>query len=205
MLEGAWWASYAALWILVFLEAAAVLALSRQIGRLHLRMGYAGARMTDVGPELDTPAPPFQERGVDGSLVTLGSERNRATLLVFLSPRCPLCEELAPAVRAIFRHEKKGVEIIVISRYPDEAENRTFIRRHQLNGIPYVISPQLTDAYGITSSPHAVLVDATGKVRSKGVANNLEQLESLLNVLLEGYQSYDSKMNSLAGAKGRGA
>ncbi|NIR25546.1 MAG: redoxin domain-containing protein [Gammaproteobacteria bacterium] len=192
-----WLVSYLVLWVLVLGEALAIMALARQIGLLHTRLGPTGARMTNAGLELGNVAPPVSERDLNGQLVTLGVERNKPTLLIFISPNCSVCAELIPAIRAVYHHEQKYIDFIVVSLLEDEAENRAYIKRHRLNGIPYVISSQIAEAYQVASAPYAILVNAEGKIQTKGLANHREHLESLLNALDEGYASFDSKMNAL--------
>lgn len=202
MLEGIWLVSYVALWILVLLEAIVILALARQIGLLHNRLGPTGARMGNAGLELGDDAPPFRVQGFNGRPVTLAAERDRPTLLIFISPTCSVCADLGSAILALYQHEKRDIEVVVVSFLEDEAENRAYIKRYRLNDIPYIVSPRIAEQYRVTTSPYAILVDSNGKVHTKGLVNNIEHLESLLNALDEGYPSHDSKMNALMMVKG---
>jgi methylamine dehydrogenase accessory protein MauD len=108
-----------------------------------------------------------------------------------------VCAELIPAIHTLYQHEKKYIEFIIISMLEDEVANQTYVNRHQLNDIPYCIVPKIIEAYQVTTSPYAILVGADGTIQTKGMVNRLEHLESLLNVLEEGYASFDSKMNAL--------
>ncbi len=203
MLEGMWWASYAALWVLILLEMVMTLALARQVGLLHTRLRPTGARMGNVGLELGELAPSFSKKDLNGRLITLGVEHGRPTLLIFLSPGCSICADLVPGILTLYQHEREYTEIIVISLLKDEAENQAFVERHRLGGVPYVISPEIGDNYHVPTAPYAMLVDSEGKIKTKGLVNNLEHLESLLNTLDEGYPSYDSKMNTLIALQNR--
>ena len=63
------------------------------------------------------------------------------------------------------------------------------LERHKLAQVPCTVSLDLNEKYQVTTAPYAVLIDAQGVVRSKGAVNHAEHLESLLNVLDEGYAS----------------
>ncbi len=192
-----WIACYVMLWLLVLGEGILILALARQIGVLHNRLAPTGARITNVGLELGAEAPRFSERDLRGNLVTLGVQYNKPTMLIFISPNCSACSELAPSIRTVYQHEQKDTEIIVVSLAQDEEENRSYAKQHGLNTVPYVLAPYLADIYHVSTSPYAVLIDKQGKIYTKGIVNGVEHLESLLNALDQGYASFDQKMNEI--------
>ncbi|MCG8349567.1 MAG: redoxin family protein [Chloroflexales bacterium] len=188
--------SYLILWVIVLGQMLILLALARQIGILHKRLAPNGARMTNVGLALGQEAPKFQELDIHQRQTTLGNERSKSTLLVFVSPGCSACSDLMPAIRTIARMEQQ-VEVVIISLLQDEEINQDFVIRYKLHNLSYIIAPHLAQTYQVTTSPYAILVDSKGKVYTKGLVNHLEHLESLLNALDEGVESFDEKMNTL--------
>ncbi len=201
MLEGIWWVSYVGLWILVLLEAMVILTLTRQIGLLHLRVGAAGARIGNSGPELGERAPEIRTYDLNSDqMVTLAAPLGKSTMLVFISPGCSSCDGLMPGVVALSQHEH-DTEFILVSEVTNKVLNRKFIERHRLNSIKFIADPKVTEQYRIGGSPYAVLVDSEGVVRTKGLVNHLEHLESLLNARDSGFPSFDSKMNALVSNK----
>src|SRR5437588_6463583 len=103
-MHGWWTASYVVLWLLVGALALLVVALARQVGTLHLRLGPRGALEIDTeGPPLGEAPEPIVSRDADGRTVSLGGP-GRAQLLLFVSAGCPICLEvlpgLGPAARA---------------------------------------------------------------------------------------------------------
>ena len=54
------------------------------------------------------------------------------------------------------------------------------IEEYRLGHLPYVNSPQLGMAYQVGKLPYAVLIDAQGIIRAKGLVNSREHLESLM-------------------------
>ena len=71
-MEGWWAASYAVLWLLVMVLCVVVVALARQIGALHLRLGPRGALEVDAeGPPLGRAMAPIEVTRVEGNRVVV--------------------------------------------------------------------------------------------------------------------------------------
>ena len=54
------------------------------------------------------------------------------------------------------------------------------IQEFRLGHLPYVNSPQVGMAFQVGKLPYAVLIDAQGIIRAKGLVNSREHLESLI-------------------------
>jgi len=169
------------LWVLVILLLITVLALARQIALMHRRIPAMGARMTADGPAIGKQAPEFQGEDVFGKRVSLGFPGKKQTLVVFVSPNCPACENAMAAIRSIQRSERRHLEIVLVALKGSELENREFAKRHAIQEGRYLLSKELGELYQVTSAPYGILISADGKVRSKGILNHLEHLDSLLN------------------------
>ena len=70
---------------------------------------------------------------------------------------------------------------IVLASDGDRKRHERFIRSAGLGSFPYVVSTELGLTYRVARLPFGVLIDPAGVVRSKGLVNNREQLESLFN------------------------
>lgn len=151
-----WWtAAFVAQWVLLVVLCVVVVALARQVGTLHLRLGPRGALEIDTeGPALGEPVPPVEATGADGAPVVVGGPGVRR-LLLFSSPTCMVCREVAPALPAVARAAALLPQIV----HDSEAE-RTF----EVPGTPYLL-----------------VLDELGIVRAKGTVNNLEQVEGLID------------------------
>jgi methylamine dehydrogenase accessory protein MauD len=172
--EGWWLASYVALWILVAALSLAVVALARQVGTLHLRLGPRGAlEMDEEGPPLGEAPPAVDLPGADGRTVTVGGPGSRQ-LVLFVSPDCPICREVLPSIPAAAR--ASGVTPVVISDAEGEPGHIGFPA-----GTAAVTAPAVAADYRVPGTPYAVVLDALGVVRSKGTVNSLEQLEGLID------------------------
>jgi len=168
------------LWALVLALAAVVLALVRQLGVLHERIGPAGALMLNRGLTVGEPAPALEVTALDGRALRLGAARSdgRSTLLLFVSPTCPVCKTLLPAVISSGRDERAWMDVILASD-GELAAQREFVRAQGLEGVPYVVSAALGLAYQVSRLPFAALLDEHGVLRARGLVNSREHLESL--------------------------
>jgi methylamine dehydrogenase accessory protein MauD len=185
------------LWTLVLLLTAGFLILSRQIGLLHRRFGPAGARMEQEGLAVGERASDFTVADIAGRPVTLGSVRQKQTLLVFISPDCGACGGLMPAVRSIWKSERKRLEVVLVSLKSGEESNRRYIAEHRLELLPYLVSRQVAQEYRVASPPYAVLVGPDRIVQAKGLVNHLDHLESLLNAATLGQPTIERYVQTM--------
>ena len=156
----------------------AVLALARQVGVLFERVAPVGALMLDHGPQIGGAAPRLALTGLAGESIVVGQAGGRSQMFFFLSPSCPVCKKLLPALRTLAASEAARFDIILASD-GDSDEHRAFAQREKL-GLPYVLSEQLGITFQIGRLPYAVVIGPDGTVRAKGLVNNREQIESLL-------------------------
>lgn len=170
------WTVIALLWLVVLALVLVVLALARQIGVLHERLRPVGALQLAQGLKIGEPAPVVEMQSITRTAVSALMMEER--LVVFVSPSCPVCKSLLPALRAIRRNEQPHVAVILAS---DGArlEHMDFIAAESLEEFPYVLSEPLGLAYGVGRLPYAVLIDVKGIVRATGLVNTREQIDSL--------------------------
>ena len=166
------------LWLAVLALLVVVIALSRQIGILYERIAPMGALMMDSGPKVGEAAPMFQLPSLGGGTVTLGGNGSGNTLVFFLSPTCPGCKKLLPILKSLKRAEGNRLTLVLASD-GEQPEHEAFRRRDDLGAFPYVLSAELGMRYHVSKLPYAVLIDASGRVRAKGLVNSREQLDSL--------------------------
>ena len=168
------------LWIVVLALLAVVLALTRQIGVLHERIAPAGALMINRGLTVGEPAPVIDVVDLNGLELQVGAGRSDglSTLILFLSPTCPVCESLLPVLQSSRKHERSWLQIVLASD-GDPAVHREFVRSRGLLDFPYVVSAPLGMTYQVSRLPFAALLDPAGKLRARGLVNSREHLESL--------------------------
>lgn len=151
-----WWtAAFVAQWVLLVVLCVVVVALARQVGTLHLRLGPRGALEIDTeGPAVGEALPPIPAAAPDGSSLSVGGP-GPARLVLFSSPTCSVCREVAPSIPAAASSARLVPQIV----HDADAE-----RALDLPGTPYLM-----------------MLDEHGIVRAKGTVNNLEQVEGLID------------------------
>jgi methylamine dehydrogenase accessory protein MauD len=184
------------LWVAVIVLACVVAALARQLGVLYERVAPAGALMLGKGPTVGEHAPVIAVDDLDGVPHEIGTPGPRATLLFFLSPTCPVCKELLPALRSAARRESDWLAVVLASDGPRD-EHATFRKSERLTEFPYVLSPALGVTYQVGKLPYAVLIDADGIVRAKGLVNTREHLESLFEAKERGVGSLQELLGAV--------
>ena len=126
---------------------------------------------------IDMPFPSL--RDLAGATRRIGAPTpGRSTLLLFVSPTCPVCKTLLPAVKSSGRHERAWLDVILASD-GDLKEQQAFVHSQDLRQVPYVVSPALGLAYQVSRLPYAALLDEHGVLRARGLVNSREHLESL--------------------------
>ena len=110
----------------------------------------------------------------------IGGARNdrRSTLLVFVSPTCPVCKSLVPVLQSSRLSERDWLEIVLASDGNGE-DQRRYIAAQGLSAFPFVNSGSLGMTYQVSRLPFAALIDADGVLRARGIVNSREHLESL--------------------------
>ncbi|ALO46372.1 methylamine dehydrogenase accessory protein MauD [Pseudohongiella spirulinae] len=179
--------------VLVF----AVIALARQIGILHTRLAPAGALMTTSGPKLGEKISNMSIPDIHGKPVEIGATggnalAGKAQLLLFVSPSCPICKELVPTAKSMARSE--NVSLIFGSDGGQADQHLAYIDKMDLKKYPYIVSLELGMRFEVAKLPYAVLIDDQGVLRSKGLVNSREHLESLVHAMQSGYESIQDYM-----------
>jgi methylamine dehydrogenase accessory protein MauD len=175
--------------------AVLVFALARQVGVLHERVAPMGAMTSDQGPAVGEPAPALSVATLAGGRIEIGgpSAVARSLLLLFVSPSCPVCKKLLPIARSFASAER--LEVVLIGD-GEAAEQRAMIEEFQLEQLPYVNSPQVGMAFQVGKLPYAVLIDAQGVIRAKGLVNHREHLESLIVAQETGFATIQAYLAS---------
>jgi peroxiredoxin len=174
--------SYGMLWVIVVVQGLVMIECLRQIGILRLRLGdEPGALIPPEALDRGTPAPAFSL--VDSRTlrrVTEESLRGRRSLALFMSPSCSPCRALA-ADMPRFADYYPEVNLVAFCSGP-EAACAAFAKEFQFP-FPLLIDSlqSVSQAYGASRTPHAVLFDEEARVLIQGVPADWKQLEHLLD------------------------
>jgi len=176
-------ATYAVLWILVLIIAAAVFLLFHMEGQRYLD-SRAGRR--EQGPAREQALDPATWPGLDGEPVGV-PERGMPNLLVFAATGCEPCGALRPHLDTFARsHSELSVTVVCAGRVVD-VRGWTAGLDERIRVIPDV-DGRITAGHRIGVTPFSVTVDERGVVREKGIVNDGVALASAtLRVLSPGY------------------
>jgi len=188
------------LWIGFLAMVVVNLALARQIGVLYERVAPAGALMMNQKLEVGSPAPEMALPDLDDGIVDVGKVEGRSQLVFFLSPDCPVCNELTPALKSAARAESSWLDLVLASDGPEQ-DHAAYVKRKGLDGFPYVVSQLLGKTYGVSKLPYAVLIDELGNIASMGIINSREHLESLFEAKERKVASIQDYMNKQQGVQ----
>jgi len=190
-MNGIWLVSFVALWLVVGFLMFAIFILARQVGMLHTRLGPSGARMTNEGLRIGDVAPLLEAEDLNGQDLPVGGPRNNPQLILFITTACTNCIALTPAIRALWRSERDELDVLLVALYSTPEAAREFVHKYRLTDIPCSVSEIVAFDYRVSAPPYGILLDEEGTVRAKGIVNNNEHLESLLNVVELGQVSVD--------------
>lgn len=197
-MEGFWLISYVVLWIVVVFLAIATLSLLRLVGQLQMRLGPAGAALTDhglgIGERFGDVLDPAGTPGLDGHF---DYPRETDSLLLFVSPNCKACDELLKAVPTFKRRYGGDLDVVLISNSSDTEGNEGISRLAHRARLPFVASVPLAMAASVRTTPLGIWLDPQGVVQAKGIVNHMEHLESLRNARQSGFASLDHFIDSV--------
>lgn len=161
--------------LLTALNALALVALTRQVGLLHIRIRPVPALETEDGPQ---PGDQLSFLTAPWQLPDLPAAVERF-VLGFVSPTCNLCRPLLAGFQSIARAQTAEEATILVTEVdPDRAQE--YFQGHGIS-LPYVAERNVLQANRIPGSPFVVVTDSTGKVLSAGAVNSLEQVEFLID------------------------
>ena len=177
------------LWCLVIALVVVVIALARQVGLLHERVSPAGALMPTNGPKVGELTAAMDLHGLTGEPVRVGGAvpEGLATLLLWVSPTCPVCKALVPTARSLATHER--YRLVFASDGGKPESHRAYVKSLGIEKYPYVLSQALGVSYAVSKLPFAALIGADGILKSKGLVNTREHLESLVESMETGIHS----------------
>ena len=193
-------ASNVALWIGFIVLAVMNLALARQIGVLYERIAPAGALMMNRVLKVGGDAPRLTVPTLSGGTEEVGNPLDgKSQLLFFVSPDCPVCNELTPVFKSAAKAESGWLRAVLASD-GNEQDHGAYVESRGLQDYPYLLSEILGKTYGVSKLPYAVLIDERGKIASMGLVNSREHLESLFEAKehnVASIQEYMDKKNAV--------
>ena len=191
------------LWIVVVVLALLVFALTRQVGILYERVAPAGALQPNNGPKVGELSEAMEITALDGSREVIGGSAadGLASFVLFISPTCPVCKSLVPTAQSLIKSESKRMRLVFASdgaeSEADLQQHRDYVKSLQIENYPYLISQALGMTYQVSKLPFALLIGADGTLKSKGLVNTREHMESLIEAMDSGVNTVQEYVGSL--------
>lgn len=176
------------LWIFVVALSLLVLALTRQLGILHERVAPAGALMPTTGPKVGELTERLALKDIHDAALDIGgaNDSGLATFVLFISPTCPVCKSLVPTAKSLVKSESQRMQLIFASDGDAIEQHRRYAQDLELADYHYVLSEALGRTFEVSKLPFAVLIGADGILKSKGLVNTREHMESLIESMDSG-------------------
>jgi methylamine dehydrogenase accessory protein MauD len=189
--------AFVLLWLLVIVLTIMVIALARQVGLLHERVAPAGALAPTSGPKVGelVQAAEYQDLSGQSHIIGGDSPGDATTLIMFVSPTCPVCKTLVPTAKSLAGHEK--LNLVFASDGDTPERHQAYAADMRITNYPYIISQALGMNFGVSKLPFAVLLDSSGVLVSKGLVNTREHLESLLEAMGSGVATLQDYIRGL--------
>jgi peroxiredoxin len=123
-------------------------------------------------------APPFELPDLDGDLHSLEEFRGRRVLVMFFSPDCAFCKEMAPRIAALPWDGGEGRPVPLLISMGDAEKNRAFMDEHQIR-CPVLLQDgvegAVAAAYRAEGTPVGYLIDEQG-ILATGVTEGADDL-----------------------------
>jgi hypothetical protein len=154
----------------LIVEALVLVGILRQLGTLVLQLGPPRHGEVEEGPEAGTV--------VDIDTLSPGVP----AIVLFLAPGCEVCKPIAAAL-PVMRRTYAGLRLLPVVVGDDERAKGAYAAG--LNGDARTDLDGLFRDWNVPGTPFAVGVGEDGRVRTSGIVNNLPQLETLAEVVLQ--------------------
>jgi len=126
------------------------------------QVGVLHLRVAPMGVHFAGEGPELDQPAPDIDLTDYADAG--VTLLAFTSPKCEICDSLKPDLDRIARHYNEvSLRVIDHASHPESFTN-----------------------FRVRSTPYLIAIDRDGFVRSRGVANSIDQVEEMLAEVLAG-------------------
>ena len=88
-----------------------------------------------------------------------------------------------PTAIALIGSEAQRMELFFASDGENMQQHKSYVTDLEITDYPYFVSERLWLAYQVSKLPFAVLIDGDGVLRSKGLVNTREHMESLIEAM----------------------
>jgi peroxiredoxin len=142
--------------------------------------------------KINTPAPDFTLKDLNGNKVSLSSYRGKVVLLNFWSTTCGPCLEEIPSLIELQREFKsQGLVVLGIALDPSAKPVHELVAKLKVEytNLMDINNDVYFDVYGLFGQPISLIIDRNGVVREKvlgGIDWTSPQVKSKIQLYLKG-------------------
>lgn len=128
-------------------------------------------------PRIDGSAPDFTLESTQGQKISLGAQRGKPTVVVFVASWCEVCREEMPTMVETFRvHQEHDVAFLGVDVYENWETARAFQEEFKLP-FPLLVDAQgeVTTSYRVNGTPTTFFIDRGGIIRDVVVGGPLDR------------------------------
>lgn len=137
-----------------------------------------------VADKVDTPAPDFALRTLDGGVSRLADYRGRIVLVDFWATWCGPCKRELPLLQSAYsKWKEQEVELLAISTDRDTAAVAPFIEQNKY-AFPVLYNDGTAMAYDVSGIPTLYILDERGMIQYRHIGYRPDIVE-ILNMQIE--------------------
>lgn len=178
-MPGIFYVSYVTLWLLMIVQGILLLLVYRHFGLML--MGKLEGVERDGLPVGARVAP---VRGVteEGDVVEWMPKPSRLHLVAFVSADCNHCAQVLPSI-AQLGDERADIDITLLTRGSREAAAQLSKKIGTSTSVVCLADPagSAYEGFRVRVTPFAFLIGTEGRVRAKGLCDNVEKLQGILS------------------------
>ena len=117
--------------------------------------------------EFPTPIAKFSVIGMDGRMVTYDTQANKATVVVFVSTRCPISNAFNFRINALYTQFSDRVRFVVVDSNANESPEEIVAHAKAMEyDFPVFqdLDNSLADLLGAKATPDSFVIDSHGRV-----------------------------------------
>ena len=107
-----------------------------------------------------------------------------------------MCKSLVPTAKSLAKSEQDRIRLFFGSDGEDLEQHRQYVKDLKIVDYPYFVSESLGMTYQVSKLPFAVLISSDGTLKSKGLVNTREHLESLIESMDSGIATVQEYVSS---------
>lgn len=178
-MNGFFYVSYVAMWLLLLVEGILIVLLYRHIGVQAL--GTADGIQRD-GLSIGEIAPPVSGLTQTGERVVWPQRPERARLLLFVAPECAPCARVLPYITHLQTAAPAGAGLTMLAVVAGQPVAAAQLAEKFALTFPCLAEEGTgtADRYRVRVTPFAFIIGADGRVLAKGLCDSPARLRDLL-------------------------